>query len=183
MHAIAPPDAYAARAARAEHQTPAAGPPGVLSALFAQIREELRNGTAAPLEPVPAITVKPLPRPQAKTALPVPVPEASAPPTLGNITFLDLGQTDRLLALYEQAVAQGVIGASEAERLTFVALAQHVLRYRPDNAGGLFRQLLRSRRYQVITQADEDAALQRLKGFLYGGFGSPAPPARPGGGG
>jgi hypothetical protein len=55
MHAIAPPDSYADLSASTEPQTPAAGGPiGVLSALFAQAREELRNGTASPLEPVPA---------------------------------------------------------------------------------------------------------------------------------
>jgi hypothetical protein len=182
MHAIAPPDPYAARSARPEHQIPAAGSTGVLSALFAQVREELRNGTAAPLEPVSAIIVKPWPRPQAKTALPVPVPEASAPPTLRKITSLDLRETDRLLILHEQAVEQGLIGPSEAERLTFVALAQHVLWFRPDNAGGLFRQLLRSRRYQVITQEDEDTAQQRLKRFLYGEAVPSGPSAHPAGG-
>jgi hypothetical protein len=166
---MAPPDSYAELAPRREPQEPATGrSAGVLSALFEQAREELHNGTASPLEPVPAIIVKPLPRPQQKTALPVPVPEASAPPTLRNITFLDLRETGRLLVLYQQAVEQGLIGPSEAERLTFVALAQHVLLYRPDNAGGLFRKLLMSRSYQVITQDDEDAALQRLKRFLYG---------------
>jgi hypothetical protein len=53
MHAIAPPDSYAELSARTEHQTPAAGgPTGVLSALFAQAGEELRNGTASPLVPI-----------------------------------------------------------------------------------------------------------------------------------
>jgi hypothetical protein len=49
MHAIAPPDSYADLSASTEPQTPAAGgPTGVLSALFAQAREELRNGSTLP---------------------------------------------------------------------------------------------------------------------------------------
>jgi hypothetical protein len=88
----------------------------------------------------------------------------------------------RLLALYEQAIAQGLIGSSEAERLTFVALAQHVLPYRPENAGGLFRKLLMTRSYQVITQDDEDAARQRLKRLLYGESAASSPPAQRAGG-
>jgi hypothetical protein len=112
----------------------------------------------------------------------VPLPEASAPPTLRHITLVDLRETSRLLTLYEQAVEQGWSDASEAERLSFVALAQHVLWHHPDNAGGLFRKLLMSRSYQVITQDDEDAARQRLKRFLYGESAAPQPPAQRAGG-
>jgi len=88
---------------------------------------------------------------------------------LRHITRQDLHDTERLLLLYEQAVTAGLIGPSEADRLTFVALAQHVLAYRPDNAGGLFTQLLRKRQCDYITQDDEDTAQRRLKRFLYDG--------------
>jgi len=91
------------------------------------------------------------------------------PPTLTHIVPLDLQETGRLLLLYEQAVDRGLIGPAEADRLTFVALAQHVLTYRPANAGGLFQRLLTHRRFNFVTQDDEDAALQRLKRHLYGG--------------
>ena len=77
-----------------------------------------------------------------------------------------------MLALYEQAVAAGRIGRTEAERLTFVALAQHVLARRPRSPGGLFMYLLTKRLFHVITQAEEDAAQQRLKRV-----GCGAPPA------
>jgi hypothetical protein len=59
----------------------------------------------------------------------------------------------------------GLMGAAEADRLTFVALAHHVLTYCPENVGGLFRQLLSTRRFAVITQANEEAAQQRLKRY------------------
>ena len=90
-------------------------------------------------------------------------PAPLIPPTLRNISLHDLRNTERLLQLYTQAVKAGLIGSSEADRLAFVALAQHVVAYRPDNAGGLFTQLLRKRHFDYITQDDEDSALRRLK--------------------
>jgi hypothetical protein len=88
----------------------------------------------------------------------------------------DLHDLGRFLTLYEQAVQAGLIGASEADRLTFVALACHVLRSRPQNAGGLFHCLLTRKLSHVVTQADEDAARQRLTQYLYGE--GAAPPRR-----
>ena len=91
-----------------------------------------------------------------------------SPPTLQHIERADLADIPRVLLLYQQAVQQRLIGASEAERLTFVALAQHVLSCRPKNEGGLFRHLLKQKRYHCVTQADEEMALARLKQHLYG---------------
>jgi hypothetical protein len=91
------------------------------------------------------------------------------PPTLSHILPQDLQDTGRLLLLYEHVRQRGLIGPAEADRLTFVALAQHVLTYRPANAGGLFQRLLTRRHFHFITQADEEAALQRLKRHLYSG--------------
>jgi hypothetical protein len=85
------------------------------------------------------------------------------------MTTHDLQATDRLLDLYAQAIHARLIGPSEAERLTFVALAQHVLCYRPANAGGLFHRLLTHRLFHFVTQDEEEAAQQRLKRYLYGG--------------
>lgn len=90
------------------------------------------------------------------------------PPTLQHIQREDLTDIERVLMLYHHAVQQRLIGASEAERLTFVALAQHVVSCRPKNLGGLFRHLLKQKRYHCVTQADEDAALSCLKQHLYG---------------
>jgi hypothetical protein len=74
---------------------------------------------------------------------------------------------DRLLTLYAQAVQANLLGPSEAEHLAFVALAQHVLGYHPANPGGLFVQLLRQRRFDLITQEEEDRAQQRLRRYYY----------------
>jgi hypothetical protein len=80
----------------------------------------------------------------------------------------DLHDTSRLLALYDQAVQAGLSGPAEADRVTFVALACHVVRYRPANAGGLFHHLLQQRGSRFVTQDDEDQARERLKRALYG---------------
>ena len=96
-------------------------------------------------------------------------PAALPPPTLRHILVQDLRNTERLLQLYKQAVTAGLISHSEADRLNFVALAHHVLSYRPENPGGLFTQLLRKRHFDYITQDDEDAAQRRLTRVLYGG--------------
>jgi len=84
---------------------------------------------------------------------------------LKNVLLEDLRDTDRLFALYYQALTAKLIGQSEAEQLAFFALAQHVITYGPDNPGGLFRQLLARQQFQVITQAEEDAAVHRLKRY------------------
>jgi hypothetical protein len=94
-------------------------------------------------------------------------------PRLQHVTLPDLKDTARLLTLYLQSVQAKLIGPSEAERLTFVGLAQHVLARHPENAGGLFWHLLTHRCFHFITQEEENAAQQRLKQHLYAGRGSP----------
>jgi hypothetical protein len=86
-------------------------------------------------------------------------------PTLRHITAPDLHYTDRLLALFQEATREGRITGSDASRLQFVALAEHVLARKPRNPGGLFAALLRQRLWQVITQPEEDAARRRLHGY------------------
>jgi hypothetical protein len=142
-----------------------------LTTLFTQAQEALRNGSALLEEPHPVVqrTVS-APLPQKVPAAPATASsEVVPPPTLTHILPQDLQETGRLLVLYAQARQRGLIGPAEADRLTFVALAQHVLTYRPANAGGLFQRLLTRRRWHFVTQADEEAALQRLKRHLYGG--------------
>ena len=97
-------------------------------------------------------------------------------PRLQHVTLPDLKDTERLLVLYAQSVQAKLIGPSDAERLTFVGLAQHVLAYRPDNAGGLFRYLLTRGCFHFVTQEEEDAAQQRLKQHLYAVRGGPTLP-------
>jgi hypothetical protein len=185
---IAPPDSHAELSTRREHQKPARrGAPGLLTTLFLEARIALREGRAPKAEEGPAVMrsvpasgshvpsvpasspvsetlVKELEDSPAETPLPT--------PSLRHILVQDLRETGRLLQLYAQAVTAGLIGSSEADRLAFVALAHHVLSYRPANPGGLFTQLLRTRHFDYATQDDEDSAVRRLKRHLYGG--SPA---------
>lgn len=166
---FAPPDSYRKLFPRTEHQKPAdGGPPGVLRALFAQAREAVREGTA-PLDDPESVVLRTVSAPHRQGQLPAPdnAPVSLSSPTLRNIVLQDLHDPGRLLALYGQAVQAGLIGAAEADRLTFVALACHVLRSHPQNAGGLLYGLLRRKLYQVVTQEDEDAAQQRLRQYLY----------------
>lgn len=154
-----------------QYQKPAgSGSAGVLSTLFAQARECVRNGSSlveeslSPLPP-PVITAA-----QPRQETPAPVHSLSLPsPRLQQVLLPDLQNLDRLLILYDQAVQTQVIGSAEADRLAFVALAQHVLHFQPKNPGGLFLQLLKHRRFAVITQAEEDQARARLAIFLYAG--------------
>ena len=75
----------------------------------------------------------------------------------------DLKDTGRLLDLLRQAIDRGLIGSSEADRLRFVAAAEHALAVGTANPPGLFAYLVRGRCWRYITQADEDRANARIK--------------------
>lgn len=93
-------------------------------------------------------------------------PEAK--PTLRDVTSKDLRDTGRLLELHAQAVAVGLLGSSERERLLFVAAAEHARSIGTKNPPGLFIQLIRAKLWSFITQDDEDRANARLKTHLFG---------------
>jgi hypothetical protein len=86
----------------------------------------------------------------------------------------DLEETGRLLRLHAQAVARGLVGPSEADRLRFVGAAEHARAVGEGNPPGLFLTLVRGRLWRYLTQADEDRAHGRIKRELHG-----APPPRP----
>ena len=172
---IAPPDSHKELFPRTKkHQNPAcSGPTGVLSTLFAQARECLRTGTSLFEEPLPPVCTPAVTATSHAQASPVSVqPQPLPPPRLQHVLLPDLHDMERLFLLYTQAVKAQMVDSSEADRLNFVALAQHAPRFQPKNPGGLFLQLLRHRRFAVITQAEEDQARRRLTTYLY---------ARPGG--
>jgi hypothetical protein len=89
-------------------------------------------------------------------------------PTLSHIVPEDLQETARLLTLFAQAQAHGLIGTSDSERLTFLGLAEHAKMVGSANPCGLFAALVRRQCWHFITDSDEDAAQQRLKTHLYG---------------
>jgi len=78
------------------------------------------------------------------------------------VTLADLGDVGRLLALHQQARARGWLREGEAEQLNVVAAAVHARRVGQAPCR-LFVALLRDRRWEVITQDDEDQALALLR--------------------
>lgn len=151
------------------HQKPTCGgPTGALSALFYQAREAIHMGIAPRIDPEPGVTqYAPTLSQRGNSAKAKMKPTALPPPSLRHILPQDLRNTKRLLNLHTQAIKAELVGRSEAERLRFIGLAQHVLARCPKNAGGLFHHLLTHRRFHFVTQEEEEAAQKRLKQYLY----------------
>jgi hypothetical protein len=103
-------------------------------------------------------------------------PTTIQPPTLRHIVPEDLQDTARLLTLFAQAQTQGLIGKSDSERLTFLALAEHAKVVGSQNPCGLFAALVQRQHWHFVTDSDEDVAQARLKTYLYGPGGGGAPP-------
>ena len=87
-------------------------------------------------------------------------------PTRRHLLREDLEVTGRLLRVYNQAIARGEIGRSEADRLKFVSEAKHALRCGEDPPA-LFADNLQQQRWHY-DQADEDTAWKDLRAHLYG---------------
>src|SRR5712691_3610381 len=100
----------------------------------------------------------------------------TSPPTLREVTLADLGDVDHLLALHQQARARGWLRGGEAEQLNVVAAAVHARRVGQAPCR-LFVALLRDRRWEVITQADEDQARRLLREHADGPRRRLGPPA------
>ncbi len=101
-------------------------------------------------------------------------PTRTPPPTLREVTLADLGDVGRLLALHQQARARGWLRGGEAEQLNVVAAAVHARRVGQAPCR-LFVALLRDRRWEVITQDDEDQALALLRAQRDGPRRGPPP--------
>jgi hypothetical protein len=87
--------------------------------------------------------------------------------TLRDVQPEDLRDLERLLALHHQAAMRGWVTWSEADRLNVVAAAVHARRVGQEPCR-LFVALLRDRRWEVITQEDEDTAHRWLREQAYG---------------
>jgi len=103
-------------------------------------------------------------------------PTTLQPPTLRHIVPEDLQDTGRLLTLFAQAQTQGLIGKSDSDRLTFLALAEHAKVVGSQNPCGLFAALVQRQHWYFVTDSDEDVAQVRLKTYLYGSAARAAPP-------
>ena len=83
-------------------------------------------------------------------------PTPIQPPTLHHIVPDDLQDTARLLTLFAQAHTQGLIGKSDSERLTFLALAEHAKVVGSQNPCGLFAALVQRQHWHFVTDSDEE---------------------------
>ena len=90
-------------------------------------------------------------------------------PDLRNVVLEDLTDLGRLLELFEQAVAAGLVPASEWGRLRFVAAAEHARVIGTKNPCGLFVRLVRGGLLHFATYDDETAASTRIRKHLHGG--------------
>lgn len=86
----------------------------------------------------------------------------SAEPNLHDVQGRDLEDNQRLLGLYRQAIGLGLATDSEAGQVTFFCLAQRACDC-GERPGALFAWLLREHKIDFITQANEEAALRRLR--------------------
>lgn len=87
-------------------------------------------------------------------------------PRLTDVQMEDLRDTPRLLELHREAVRLGYVGNSEAERLKFVAAAEHSLARGRINPPGLFASVVRRGLWTHIALRDEDSARKRIASLL-----------------
>lgn len=97
-------------------------------------------------------------------------------PTLRDIVPEDLRNTGRLLELHRQAVEQKLVTTSEADRLKFLAGAAHAQAV-GSKPCRLFAWMVQGRRWEFITQADEDSARSNERKHL--GIARRIEPAKP----
>jgi hypothetical protein len=78
---------------------------------------------------------------------------------------VDLRDDRRLLGLFHRMREAGWVGDGEAEWLWFFAAVEHALRVATRSPCGMLVSLVRKRgeRSLFVTQADEDAAMRRLR--------------------
>jgi hypothetical protein len=89
-------------------------------------------------------------------------------PTLADVRIEDLRDVGRTLRLFDQAVARQLISANEADRLKFLAVAEHAKAVGTVNPCGLFARLVRRGWWHFATLDDEDTARRRLRDHLHG---------------
>jgi hypothetical protein len=89
-------------------------------------------------------------------------------PTLDDVRPEDLRDVGRTIRLFDQAVDRKLVGGSEADRLRFLAVAEHARSIGTVNPGGLFARLVRRGLWHFATQDDEDVARRRLREYLRG---------------
>jgi hypothetical protein len=95
-------------------------------------------------------------------------PRGAPPPTWARILPEDLVETERLLGLFDQAKARGLVSGSDADRLAFIGAAERARLRGTTNPPGFFRRVVERRLFSHITADDEEAARRRLSSYLHG---------------
>ena len=90
-------------------------------------------------------------------------PKSSDKPTWTNIQLEDLHTDTRSEQLRQEAIQHGYVRDTPADRLHFFAAIAHALRVAKTNACGLLRTVVEQGLWHVISQADEDNGIVRLK--------------------
>jgi hypothetical protein len=184
---LAPPDSDEEPLRGDKNQEPAAGGPTGFSIAHPVEKTPEAEGPIQDVAPVPLpdpTTAEAAPRsaagPRADAA-----PRATCPPPakpdLRHVVAADLADTGRLLELFAQAVALGLVPASEWGRLRFIAAAEHARSIGTTNPCGLFAQLVRGGTLHFATYDDEAAASVRLRRHLYEGVPRGRPSEQGGG--
>jgi hypothetical protein len=102
--------------------------------------------------------------------LPAQEPEAGAEqpknlhePTWTDIQLHDLRHDARSEALWQQAIQLGHLKNTQSDRLNFFVAITHALRVAKHNTCGLLRTVVEQGLWHVLSQADEDTAIERLR--------------------
>jgi hypothetical protein len=177
---LAPPDSDEEPLRGDKNQEPAAGGPSGFSLARP---EEKTQEAKAPIRDVAPVSVTATtavaampttvesPAPRSTVDHPAGSPPRSVPtsgkPDLRHVVPDDLVDTGRLLELYAQAVATGLVPASEWGRLRFVAAAEHAKGIGAKNPCGLFANLVRAGTLHFATEDDAQAASVRIRRHLY----------------
>jgi hypothetical protein len=91
-------------------------------------------------------------------------------PDIRRVIPEDLKNYDRLCELRRQAIASHFISESEADKVRFFAAVVHARNVGKDPVK-LFSWMLRSKRWEMITEADEEETLSKLKAKERGSAG------------
>jgi hypothetical protein len=75
----------------------------------------------------------------------------------------DLRDDARSEALWQEAIQRGHLKNTQPDRINFFAAIAHALRVAKHNACGLLRTVVEQGLWHVLSQADEDTAIERLR--------------------
>src|SRR5687768_16650138 len=90
---------------------------------------------------------------------PKPLPE----PTWTDMQLDDLRHDARSEALWQEAIQRGHLKHTQPDRINFFAAIAHALHVAKHNPCGLLRTVVEQGLWHVLSQADEDTAIERLR--------------------